>query len=158
MVVLLKKTYFLLVLRNHSINYFRIEWGLIRSVAAGWQILCIFYCCFIFVANDRSPEVLFQLNRGGHTRNFNRPPPHTHTRTRTFDCDNVRYEINSQILYYVIPLGQFFLPLSTSLHKNCETAFLSLFNAMPILRLMHGAEKNSLKYSNNIRQPLLSKS
>ena len=43
-------------------------------------------------------------------------------------------------------------------HKNCETAPLSLLNAMPKLRLMHGAEKNSLKSSKNIRRPLHNKS
>ena len=49
-------------------------------------------------------------------------------------------------------------PASTITHKNCETAALSLLNAMPKLRLMHGAEKNSLKSSKNIRRPLHSKS
>ena len=39
----------------------------------------------------------------------------------------------------------------TITHRNCETALLSLFNAMPILHLMHGAEKNLMKYSKTIR-------
>ena len=46
----------------------------------------------------------------------------------------------------------------TITHKNCETALLSLFNAMPILRLMHGAEKHSVKSSKNIKKPLHSTS
>ena len=45
----------------------------------------------------------------------------------------------------------------TITHKNCETALLSLFNAMAKLHLMRGAEKNSLKSSRNIRRPLHSK-
>ena len=47
---------------------------------------------------------------------------------------------------------------STITNNNCETALLSLYNAMTILRLKHGAEKNSMKSSKNIRQPLHSKS
>ena len=41
-------------------------------------------------------------------------------------------------------------------HKSCETALLSLFNAMPILRLMQGTERNSVKSSKPIRPSLLS--
>ena len=38
------------------------------------------------------------------------PPPPTHTHTHTeyqFDCDSIKYEINSQILYDMIRPGQF---------------------------------------------------
>ena len=49
------------------------------------------------------------------------------------------------------------LCLATITHKNCETAVVSLSNAMSMLRLMHGAEKNSMKSSKNIRLPLHSK-
>ena len=56
-------------------------------------------------------------------------------------------------------LGHFCVTLiATITHKNCETALLSLFNAIPISRLMHGAEKSSMKSFKNIMQPLHSKS
>ena len=66
------------------------------------NFLAIFYCsfcCFIFVAKERSPKILVEINLGLCTRKF----CFFLCTLYTFGCDNIKYEISSHTLYHMIP-------------------------------------------------------
>ena len=68
------------------------------------NFLAIFYCCFTFVAaKERSPETLLELSLSSCDILENSIFLLTHF---AFDCDNIKYEISSMILYQLIPSVQ----------------------------------------------------
>ena len=68
----------------------------IPSFATPKNFLAICYCCFIFVAKKRCPKILVEINLGLFyiRENFNL---FQHT-LYIVDCDNIEYEISSQVL------------------------------------------------------------
>ena len=58
-----------------------------------------FYCCFIFVVNEKSPKIFAEINLVCVTCKKINSFLHV---LYTFDCDNVKLEISSQMLYHVI--------------------------------------------------------
>ena len=60
---------------------------------------CNFYCCFIFVDKERSPEIFVEPNLFDILENS----IFSCTHNFPFDCDNKKNEISSQVFYHVIP-------------------------------------------------------
>ena len=76
------------------------QWGAILLPSLR-IFLHFFYSCFIIVGKEKSPKILVEINLGlVQTRKFNL---FLHT-LYAFYCDNIKYEISSQILYHMILL------------------------------------------------------
>ena len=72
-----------------------------------WEFFATFYCYFIFIDKERSPEILVQLNLRLYDTIERSIFPVYRKRLIThcpFDCDNMKFKISSQILYHAIPL------------------------------------------------------
>jgi len=114
--------------------------------AIGYQLFAtpgnffaILYCCYTFVAQERSPEILFELKFGLHAKlessscNHTRKKVFLHTHF-PFECGNKKYTI-SQILCHMIPPGHFFhlwnKGLATGLAQQVSQKTRSRVNGRP---------------------------
>ena len=77
------------------------------SFATPENFLAIFRCRFIFVAKERSLKILFEINAG--FCNIQKFSLLLYT-LYTFDRDNMKYEVGSQILHHVTPLVKIYHP------------------------------------------------
>ena len=74
-------------------------------------------CLIIVAAKERSPKILVEINVGLCTSKKFKLFLHT---LYTSDCDNMKYEISSQILYHVIPLVKICRPGKTGLATGLQ--------------------------------------
>ena len=92
------------------------------------RFFVIVYCCFIFVAKEKSHDILLEYHDIWNTRNWN----FFQLMHLPFDSLNIEHEKSVYIFYHMIILGQFCHPwymgidwLTTFIHQY--VAYLVLF-------------------------------
>ena len=81
----------------------------VQKVATYLLPMGTFYCCMIFVAKEKFPDILVELNLGlcDVLESLFLLTHYPCDCNCDCDCDNIKYEIRSQILCHAVPPGKF---------------------------------------------------